>query len=820
MTMFRKVALATALGLAAMRATAGEVLLPAPALACGGVHDVVYRPDRPLIGPEVVTLRWTDDLGRVVEDKALPFAPGAGEIHVTIDGCRAVTALNRLAVRVEAGGEALADVAEATFISPPPADPWWDYQIIMWQAQTRAGYAALAAIGVTAGALIGRDRPLQLRDGTEGALLAAGLGWYEENIATDFFAAYHRFTPGRAVNWKHVEAQERHRQAPDALSPFERDPSLADPAWRQRIGARLARLVAARRWVRPLFYDLADEAGLADLSAYWDFDVSPPALAGLRVWLRARYGTLDALNLRWGSHFTSWETVVPQTAAQAVRGGTDNFSAWADFRAWMDLSFADALSAARAALHAADPMARAAIAGAQRPGWGGYDYTLLAQAVDVMEIYDSGGNVDMVRAFNPAVVRLSTLFATGAEARAQVWRAVLQGNRGLILWDSAGAFVDAEGRLGPRGTEAAPMFQELRGGLAALMIASPPVPPRIAVHYSPASFRIDWILAQHGQGGAGLDAQSEADRPEDEFTRLRATVTAAISDLGLEYRYVSSGQIEAGALGSGGIDALILPGSLALSEAETAEIAAFARRGGRVVAIGAAGLYDPGGRLWPRPALAAGARIGSISPAAPGAPLAAWLRRAAITPRYILSDPRTGRRLRGIEVRSWRNGAVTLVGLLNADPGRAGGVAVAVDLPGRSHVYDLREHRGRGRLRRVTVTLPPDQPVLLALSRRPFPPVRLSAPATLSAGENGWIEVRRVAPAPDRVAIVHVEVRDPTGRVAAAYSGNRRTDTGGVRVMLPLARNDPPGWWRVTATDRISGRQASAAIWVEPPSAP
>lgn len=59
----------------------------------------------------------------------------------------------------------------------------------------------------------------------------------------------------------------------------------------------------------PLFYNLADEAGIADLAAAWDFDFSPASLAGFRAWLRTQYRDLNALNRQWSTSF-------------AARGGT------------------------------------------------------------------------------------------------------------------------------------------------------------------------------------------------------------------------------------------------------------------------------------------------------------------------------------------------------------------------------------------------------------------------------------------------------------------------------------------------------------------
>src|ERR1700722_6738320 len=149
--------------------------------------------------------------------------------------------------------------------------------------------------------------------------------------------------------------------------------------------------------MRPIDYSLADEAGIADLAAAWDFDFSPASLAGMREWLRGQYGSLDALNREWGTGFVGWNDVVPITTTSAMREPGENFSRWSDFKAWMDVAYAHALRAGTDAIHAADPTALAAMEGTQPPGWGGYDYSRLAGAVDLMELGNSGDNEAIVR---------------------------------------------------------------------------------------------------------------------------------------------------------------------------------------------------------------------------------------------------------------------------------------------------------------------------------------------------------------------------------------------------------------------------------------
>ena len=142
---------------------------------------------------------------------------------------------------------------------------------------------------------------------------------------------------------------------------------------------------------------------------------------------------------------------MPELTDTAMRRTDDNYSAWADFKAWMDVAFARAVQAGTEAVHQADPTALAGLEGGQIPGWGGYDYSLLAPAVDVMEIYDEGNAVELARAFHPNLISLRTSFATGPREVHAAWRHLLRGGRGMIVWDERNDVVQADGEPGPRG---------------------------------------------------------------------------------------------------------------------------------------------------------------------------------------------------------------------------------------------------------------------------------------------------------------------------------------------------------------------------------
>src|SRR5450759_1683175 len=130
--------------------------------------------------------------------------------------------------------------------------------------------AALRALGVSGSKVLGIRTPFTQADvdARVAPLVAGGLRWYVENIVTDLYAPYHRWTPEhpREPSYLFNEAQRRHRETPADIDAFIRSPSLSDPVWLARIRTRLADTVHAHARYRPLFYSLGDEAGIAAVS--------------------------------------------------------------------------------------------------------------------------------------------------------------------------------------------------------------------------------------------------------------------------------------------------------------------------------------------------------------------------------------------------------------------------------------------------------------------------------------------------------------------------------------------------------------------------
>jgi hypothetical protein len=623
--------------------------------------------------------------------------------------------------------------------------PWPKFEIIMWQAETSAQYETLAKLGIT-GARVPSDHDSETT-ATAAAKVAPlaqmNLNSYVENIATDFYSSYHRWFPDRPVNSRFLEAKQQLAANPASEQPFVRVPSLSNKAWLGVISRRLRTAVRAYAPYHPLFFNLADESGIADLTAFWDFDFSDLSIEAFKSWLKGRYFSLSALNREWGTKYARWEDVRPQTTTDAMQQPNGNYSRWSDFKDWMDLAFTRAIATGTAAVHAGRRWARAGVEGVQIPGWGGYNYSLLAGSVDVMEMSADDVALHIMRSLDPHLVMLTTSFGSGPTEEHLLWQHLLLGARGLILWDENNEVVRENGTLGARGQFFEPQFAALRGRVGAAILDAVPLYSPVAILYSPASFRVQWMLDHRAAGSAWTARQADT---EDEDDPYRTATREALYDteaLGFTPRFVTAEQIDADVLRDASYRLLILPQALALSPQTTSRIRYFAKLGGRVAILGDAGLFDEHGRqlehsdlddLFPKEQKRT-IRVALSDHRAIQSALARLAAAAKLVPRFqIFSEG--SRQSSSPLVRSYmlHRGSTAILALqrdLEGSGDDGGSRDVTVELQHPTYVYDVRDDKKLGHLSRLQLSVSAGIPTVVELSDRlPLPISRPSRDRT------------------------------------------------------------------------------------------
>ena len=476
--------------------------------------------------------------------------------------------------------------------APNPATGFDDYQVIMWvlggiPENQDLYFSRLREAGVTGIHLGVGDSPAPAE--------SHGFGYYVENIHR--IAFLHDKERIYRADW---DGYTKTRDKKYLI----RKPSLNDPAYLASAKQEIQSRIRPYAQSRPLLYDLGDECSITSFASPMDYDFSPYALAAFRDWLKQQYGTLDRLNAEWGTKFAAWDDVVPMTTYEIKdreRAGSENYSPWADHRTFMDLSFAEAWRKFRGWAHEVDPRTPVGIEGAQMPSaFGGYDLWRLSQVLDWVEPYDIGESHGIFRSFlPPGTPVLATVFEHEPNPMSRrLWHLLLNGDRGCIIWASSEWFDYESPDLKPKPwvEGMAKMFAELRGPAARAVMHAQRDRAPIAIHYSHPSIQVGWMLDSREDGDTWPRRFSSYEGVHSRITRVRTSWCRLLEDLGLQYDFVSTQQILDGTLAKRGYKALILPQSMAISDAEAAKITDYATAGGTVIADFLLGTFDEHGK--------------------------------------------------------------------------------------------------------------------------------------------------------------------------------------------------------------------------------
>jgi hypothetical protein len=527
--------------------------------------------------------------------------------------------------------------------------PWNEYHVIMWVAakgtklpQHFPRYLErLQAMGVDTGMIRGAYTASSYYDKGPPSLYAANdFPYYVENIVNKGLNLEWNLPPNApkkiANDW--LGYMDAWVAAGRPKSGFKRPYSLDDPKW-QAYAKRTMRHVAKLNEANaPLAYDIRDELSITRYANPFDWSYSPDTLAAFRAWLKTRYTDLAALNDEWQTHYQNWDDVVPFTTdqiknrmasgkarppdssnwfklrfmhydpASARRRPTAwNFSPWADFRTYMDVSLARTLDSLRRQAHKADPHTPVGIEGTQMPSaWGGYDLYRLSRVLDWAEPYDIGDARAIWASFMGAKPILSTIFPTAGnqhKASRTLWHKLLMGDRGVIVWWSKTTvdLNDPDYPLTRRAKAIAPVLKAMKSPLANLFLRAKRVDDPIALVYSQPSLQATWLIESMADGPTWPRRTSSYDAKHSHAVKVRDAWLKALQDLGYSPRFIDASAL-ADPRARGKFKAIVLPTTLALSPDEIEGLQQFLQNAGApagraLFADGEPGAFDEHARL-------------------------------------------------------------------------------------------------------------------------------------------------------------------------------------------------------------------------------
>lgn len=352
-----------------------------------------------------------------------------------------------------------------------------------------------------------------------------------------------------------------------------RTPCLSEPGFKDKL-ENDSRCVTELEQYGTLFRNGPDESNSV---GKWEGCFSPACQAEFRLWLKRRYGTLEALNQSWESDWKQWDEVVAMTSDEAKLH--TSYAPWLDHRAFNDWNLSDALAHLVKGMKEANPEQRYCLSGTQEPSpFNAWEWHGIMHSLEAIQAY-VGEQTIMQRSFRPEGFFRSCWIGYDRPYDSENQRILdnlFVGGSGLSIYGRF--YINPDFTLPERGRELQKLLARFSNGPAEAIFSATAVTWPLAVLYSPASIKTAWISDQDD---------------------LRRDGTAGLricwDDLALSYDYVASAQLnEKEALNKYKI--LMLPMNSALAPAETEAIRAFVANGGTLIADMQAGLFTEHGK--------------------------------------------------------------------------------------------------------------------------------------------------------------------------------------------------------------------------------
>ncbi len=395
------------------------------------------------------------------------------------------------------------------------------------------------------------------------------------------------------------------------LAGLVRPTCLRDAARLAQLAADVRAAVTACAGPSLSFVALADEASVTRHNAPLDLCRCPDCLRSFSSFALSRHGSLAALNQAWETQFAEPSAIEPVGTDQIRRrelGGPmlpENLQPWADWLDFVDAGFAAAIATLARAATAAAQGAPVGLTGLQAPtAFGGHDYAALLGPLTLLEPYDTGGAVDLVRSLRPDAALWSTwtlpeagMPPGGSMLLSRMCEAAARGQQGAVLWSADRAFTSS-GERTPAGAALAAALSRMRPALDACAGAVVEE-DSIFLCESQASVRAHWMLDSVADGLTWIRRLASYEADHSTSFAARKSWQQLLGDLGFAPRWVGERDLPERLLLERP-KLLVLPATIALSDRACRAVAAYVQAGGCVLADHSTALYDERLRRRPR----------------------------------------------------------------------------------------------------------------------------------------------------------------------------------------------------------------------------
>lgn len=386
---------------------------------------------------------------------------------------------------------------------------------------------------------------------------------------------------GLGIYWYHrapyVERKENYLRTKDKKYLC-RVPCLNNEEFWAKNGKDITKAVKENKKYAPISYFANDEGSLTSYTDELELCFCHHCMSKMREWLKGEYKSLEELNGKWNTNFQGWDQVIPYTSEEAKIAG--KFASWGDHRRFMEFTFANSYKRIRDYIRIEDPEGVVRMSGCQASTpYSGYDYYQLHQYVGYFEAYGTGNQWEFHRSFakpDTIIGGWTGYGASGINAKHSVWSALYHGLTLMsIFWQYA--CLNPDFTYSKSAMDLGEVFKEIRQeGIGKLLLYHTKRDDLgIAIHYSMTSIHGSYIRMD-----------------EDRFKNDRQGWLDLLEDLGYQYSFVATQQIEAGELISKGYKVLILPYSIGISGKEKEEIERFVAGGGTVIGDFQTGIMD------------------------------------------------------------------------------------------------------------------------------------------------------------------------------------------------------------------------------------